>query len=448
MIPRFTIYLFFAILFMASFSVSGYRYDDYSEGRFFFSDGQEWIFRRLDSNNVESPYRIKARVVGDTTISSYMDYYGEVVRVDQPCKIIRVISDAPDVPERRFAAYEWDAEIYVYSEEARDFVQMLIFNKSENVKFLNSGEKWNTDRVDYVSPHGRLLKRYSCSGVGIDKASKWIYRVGADCLWLNSSKWVDSGSLRLVSYYDPKDNVTYYPEDFEVESFTPDNKFYNDGKEWIYHSGYYEQRGNSDVFVHMVVDGDEEIEHMQCKRISYFLEGSEVGHTTTACSADGIMYERGYMNILTPRFNFNVVPGDIININDPASEVIGVDYVEVLNNHYKRIIFKGESSDSEWKYWVEGIGGNGTNDGLPYEEMENLSDIYIPGTFVKCIENGEVIFEQNDFCMGRSSIDSLPADYESNFEERIKIYTLEGVQTKNLAPGRIIVRQGNKYLLK
>lgn len=186
----------------------------------------------------------------------------------------------------------------------------------------------------------------------------------------------------------------------------------------------------------MVVDGDEEIEHMQCKRISYFLEGSEVGHTTTACSADGIMYERGYMNILTPRFNFNVVPGDIININDPASEVIGVDYVEVLNNHYKRIIFKGESSDSEWKYWVEGIGGNGTNDGLPYEEMENLSDIYIPGTFVKCIENGEVIFEQNDFCMGRSSIDSLPADYESNFEERIKIYTLEGVQTKNLAAGQ------------
>ena len=428
-------------------SAATYHYDDYSAGRSFFSDGQEWIFSRFDQNGTETAHSLKATVTGDTVISSYMDYYGETVRVDQPCKAIRLTSDEPGSTPQTFAAYEWDAEIYVYSDVAKDFVMLLNFNKPENIKILYNGEKWSTDRVDYVAPHGQLLKRYVCSGVGTDKSARWIYRVGADRIWLSTSKWSNPGSLRLVAYHDPGNDATYLPEDFNAPTFVADNKFYPDGREWIYRSGYHESKGNPEVLIHAKVSADQEAEHINCKRIDYFAEGKDSEYSSTVCSAGGVMYERGYMNMLVPRFDFNLVPGDRAVAREPMSEVTGVDYVSVSDISRKRIIFKGESTDSAWKYWVEGIGGNAGNDALPREEMEDMPDAYIPGTFVRCIEDGRTVFEQEDFSKGRSGIETVNDDYASDINDS-ESFTLDGLHAAGMSRGRIIVIRGKKYLLK
>lgn len=433
-------------------SAAEYHYDDYSAGRSFFTDGQEWIFSRADRNGTQSAYSVKATVTGDTVISSYMDYMGDIVRVDQPCKSIRVTTDEPGAKPQHFAAYEWDAEVYVYSDMAKDFVMLLNFNKPENIKILYNGEKWNTDRVDYVAPHGRLLKRYACSGVGTDKSSRWIYRVGADRVWLSDSKWSNPGSLTLVSYHDPKDDATYLPEDFDADTFVADNKFYTDGKEWIYLSAYHESKGNPDVPVHAKVSADQEADHVNCKRIDYFIEGNDSEYSSTVCSAGNVMYERGYMDMLVPRFDFNLTPGDRAVDREAMSEVVGVDYVSVNDINRKRIIFKGESKDSAWKYWVEGIGGNAGNDALPREEMEDMPEAYVPGTFVRCIEDGRTVFEQSDFNKDRSGIEVVGTDDAPGILNG-NAFTLDGLRStgitsSGISGGRIVVIAGQKYLLK
>lgn len=450
MTSKYLCFAAFAMALLACEPASAYRYADYSAGRSFFSDGQQWTFRRADASGVESAYSINARVVGDTVISSYMDYYGDVVRVDQPCKAISVTTDEPGVPERRYAAYEWDAEVYVHSAKTSDFVQMLGFNKRENVKILYCGEKWSIDRVDYVNPHGRLLKRYACSGVGLGKSSKWIYRVGADTLWLNSNKWAAPGYLRMVNYYDPKDDATYLPQDFVAAVAVPDNKHYADGKQWVNLSAYDEKRGNEPRQVVMTVTGSEEADHIACKRVEYAIDGEASGHASTVCSIGDVMYERGYMDILSPRYDFSLKPGDMALEGVPESEVVGIDRLSVGGIDRKRIIFKGEKTDSPWKYWVEGIGGNGFNDCLPWEEIEDLMDMpeqYIPGTFVKCIEGGKTAFEQKDFSEGRSAIEQISVDGNLLIDANTPAYTLDGRRAAGLAPGRIVIIKGRKYLL-
>ena len=424
-----------------------YRYDDYSEGRKFFSDGQEWKFSRISSNGQPTGYTLEAKIEGDTAISYYMDYYGEIVRVDQPCKIIKVSSDAPDAKPASYAAYEWDAEIYVYSDSTSSFVQILNFQKKENVKFLYNGEKWQVDRADYVYPKGRLLKRYNCSALNSDVSSSWIYRVGADNILLNADRWGSDGSLRLENYYDPEEEVYYSAEDFDAPSFQPDNAYYPEGKEWVYVSGYYQNKGDYTKLAHSKVSGSGEMDHVDCKKLNYWLEGSETNtETALVCSHDGVMYERGYMGLLSPRYDFRLRKGDRAVKDVAASEVTGVEDIEINGQSLRCIHFKGTNrGTSNWNCWIEGIGSDDAADMLPYSEMESLSEIYFPGKFVNCLQGDNVIFTPSDFsaaATGDSGIDGVVQISDTPQ----KGYTLDGLESKEIAPGRIVIRNGRKYL--
>lgn len=423
-------------------SAAQYRYDSYSAGRNFFTDGQEWKFRRPASNGLpERSYSVK--VLGDTAVSYYMDYYGEVVRVDQPTKIILLETDDKSEKPRRFAAYEWDAEVYVYSDKAKDFVQMLNFNKKEGVKFLFNGEKWSADFADYVYPASRLLKRYRCSGVGLDKNASWIYRIGADRIYLSESKWASGeGTLEFVSYYDPLDNHTYGPEVFGSPTFEPDNACYPEGREWVFNSGYYERRGQSRP-ASMKVGGTKNLNHVVCREVTFSLDNTD-GETALVCSHDGVMYSQGYMGMLTPRYDFRLQPGMRALRDVPQSEVKAVDRIEVNGRSLRRITFKGVDSGSEWKYWVEGFGGNSSNDMLPYEEMDDMSEIYMPGSFIECRQGEEVLFEAADFLREGSGLHSMLASGSDT-----PVYmTLDGKILSSPLPGCLIIRPGKKSIFK
>lgn len=421
---------------------SAYRYDDYSAGRSFFSDGQEWVFIRNSSDGGEG-FRIKATVTGDTVISSYMDYYGQTVRVDQPCKAISVVSDDPSRARRSFAAYEWDAEIYVYSDNAREFVMMAAFNRPENVKFLDCGEKWSVGRVDYVAPKGRMLKRYTCSAVAGDRSSVWVYRAGADRVWINESKWDEGGSLSLVSYSDPADGSVWTPEDYMADTCVPDNRFYSEGKEWIYKSAAAERRGDPDKLVHMEVGEEMLSEHMPCRMAAYHAEGEPVGHESTVCSLGDVMYERGYMGMLVPRFDFGIGQGERADSGDLSSEVAGIDYIEINGVSRKRILFKGENSASVWNYWVEGIGAPSGDGLLRRDDFDDMPDVYVPGSFVRCVEGGHTVFEAADFSVGRSSVGELNED--SPHQEK-EMYTAGGMRCSGATTGSIVICRGKKYV--
>lgn len=424
----------------------GYRYEDYSQGRSFFAEGQEWKFTRHGVDGTAAEYEVTAKLVGDTTISSYMEYGGEYVRVDQPCKSVRVVSEDPQVPEKRYAVYEWDAEVYVYSDKTKEFVQMLTFNKTDGVMILYNSEKWQVGQTDYIYPESRLLKRCALSAKNSqDRASVWVYRVGADRLWLSETKWENPGYLQLVSYYDPKDEVTYTSEVFESDTFVPDNLYYPDGKEWVYSSAYYEKKGDPGVYVHQNVESSEEFEHVECKRVSYALEGRESGETALVCSHDGVMYERGYMGMLTPRFDFRLEVGDRALEDVPDSEVAAADVIEVNGEIRRRLTFKGLAAGSEWKYWVEGIGANAGNDMMPREEMDDLSEIYYPGTFVRCDENGETKFSDTDFNTDPAGAAPVVMDAD---EDGGRVYRIDGVCVRGLQPGAIVIKSGRKYLLR
>ena len=442
-------FLIFSLFLLTGYSVgmsATYRYDDYSEGRNFFANGQEWKFSKIDREGKDTGFKIEAKVVGDTAVSYYMDYYGEIVRVDQPSKIIKVSSDDPDYKPKSFAAYEWDAEIYVYSDKAQEFVQILNFQKKENVKFLYNGEKWQVDRADYVYPKGRLLKRYNCSKLNSEVTSNWIYRVGADNLQLSATKWDLDGTLKLESYYDPDDDVEYTPDAFELSAFEPDNAYYPEGKEWIYVSGYHQNKGDYTKLAHSKVSGLGEVDHVACHKLNYWLEGSEDStETAFVCSHDGVMYERGYMGLLSPRYDFRLKVGDRALKNVPESEVTKVDEIEKDGKTLRRIRFKGNSrAASKWDYWVEGIGSNNASDMLPYSEMESLSEIYFPGQFVNCLQDGKVIFSPSDFSTGDSGVNQIEQDNVLSGKE----YTLDGLENRGIAPGRIVIRNGKKYLIE
>ncbi len=424
---------------------SGYRYDDYSQGRSFFCDGQEWTFVRNNVDGIASDYKETARVIGDTAVSYYLDYYGDIVRVDQPCKIIQVISEGPSVLERRFAAYEWDAEIYVYSDKNKEFVQLLNFNKKENGKMLYCGEKWQVNTVDYIYPEDRLMKRCATGAMSSDKRSNWIYRIGADRLWLSDTKWENPGFLELQSYYEPKGNVTFSVDVFDTDTFVPDNLYYPDGKEWIYSSAYYEGKGQNEVYVHQKVEDSEEFEHVMCKKVSYRLEGSDSQETALVCSHDGVMYERGYMGLLTPRFDFRLSVGERALDDVPESEVMSVGNIEVNGVILRRLVFRGLATGSQWQYWVEGIGANAGNDMMPRDEMEDLSEIYYPGRFIRCEENGQTKFTANDFSIGMACLNQVIDGKE--FEDS-KVYQIDGKCVKGVTPGAIIIKSGRKYLLR
>jgi len=431
---------------LSALPVYSYRYDDYSQGRSFFSDGQEWKFTRHDKDGLASEYEVTAKVQGDTAISYYMDYYGEIVRIDQPSKIIRVISEDPQVSEKRYAAYEWDAEIYVYSDKAQEFVQLLTFNKKEGMKILYNGEKWQFRTVDYIYPADRLMKRCCTGAMYSDKTSDWIYRIGADHVWLTDTKWENPGMLQLVSYFEPEGNITYPAEVFETETFTPDNLYYPEGKEWVYCSAYYEKRGENNVFVHQTVEEPMEFEHVSCKKASYRIEGKDSSETAPVCSHDGVMYERGYMGMLSPRFDFRLSKGDHALPDAADSEVTAVDRIEVNGEIRRRLTFRGLQSGSHWQYWVEGIGANSGNDMLPRDdETEGLSEIYFPGTFVRCEENGVIKFSASDFDADSSGLHTITDEKEADGE---KVYRIDGIRVPGHTPGAIMVKSGRKYLLR
>lgn len=425
-------------------SYAAFEYVNYSEGRRFFADGQQWTFIRHREDENHPPVEVRARVEGDTAISTYMDYYGDIVQIVQPCKKIIVTHANDPQTEKRYAAYEWDAEVYVHSEKVNDFVQMLGFCRKENVKFLFCGEKWNAEHVDYTAPHGEPLKRCVCRSMVAEKSYVSLYKAGADRVWLSGSKWTEGGMLELAEYHAP-DGTLYSPADFEAPLFVPDNAMYPEGKEWVYASRYHETHGNPDRLVHMRVEDDETLDHVACKRAVYSLDGGEAGHASAVCSHDGVMYERGYMGLLNPRFDFNIVAGDLAKAGLADSRVTGIDISERDGVKRRRINFAGESNtDSEWKYWVEGIGGNAGNDMLPWSEMEDFPEIYMPGTFSVCNEMGFETYSLADFSAGRSDVGEMFAHAGAN---EGNIYTLDGLKA-HLAPGRLVVCGGRKLLLR
>ena len=77
--------------------------------------------------------------------------------------------------------------------------------------------------------------------------------------------------------------------------------------------------------------------------------------------------------------------------------------------------------------------------------MESLSEIYFPGKFVNCLQGDNVIFTPSDFsaaATGDSGIDGVVQISDTPQ----KGYTLDGLESKEIAPGRIVIRNGRKCL--
>lgn len=428
-------------------NVQAYDYGEGSDGRFFFSDGQEWRFKVTDpAKNSGNPYEVTAKLAGDTAIVDYYYTGGEPVQIVHPCKRVIVSSDIKGIPEARYAVYEWDVEIYAFCDKAGDFIEMMRYTLNEGQKILRNGKKWSIDKVDYAAPQGRALKRYTASSQQDDRTLVWMYRAGANNLSVNSTYWNGNREYDLISFKDA-DGREYGADDFTVATFVPDNSYFPENKEWKYkrYEGWYEEDGEdkgSVSYYYNMISGDMEIDHVNCKNRRSWSEGSSsTAYEQAVCSHAGISYAKETVTgMLLPEYDYTVNTGNNVNY---YGKVGATETINVGGKEYRAMTFKEGWYPDMRNIWVEGIGGNSNNSILSIgEPMPTtpqkilLEEVNIDGTSVFTGADFEKV----------SAVKEINSGISNGGAENSKIYDLNGAECEQIRRGNVYIKDGKKII--
>lgn len=180
------------------------------------------------------------------------------------------------------------------------------------------------------------------------------------------------------------------------------------GKEWNYDMAHYEGYGNNMTRRHsdikFWIEKDTTISGKQ-----YFIMRTSTDGITS--NYESIWHEEGYKvfkyNKNTQKseieYDFGMELGqDASSWGQGAFSVTRVDTVLAFQIPRKRIMF--QNSYGETTFWIEGVGNPGS---LEEPLCHTVSD-GVDYTLLSCYENGECIFEINDFCLPPYFSDNMP----------------------------------------
>ena len=224
-----------------------------------------------------------------------------------------------------------------------------------------------------------------------------------------------------------------------------------EGRSWLFRDNFCDAYGNWDAYQDytLTVCGDTVYSGIKCKKLCLEYVGERYplilyDDTRAYFEKDGCLY--GFYgcdphNNVAVLLNFNVKVGDL---SIDAGYVTKIDTILVKGRKYKRITF-----DNCFKFieapvpivWVEGIGYN----------FESYMECTIrPGTKMRtrimaCYENGECIFEWDDFFAESISVGISNTETDGKQPQQ-KMYDLTGKTLKTPRKGEVYIKDGKKYV--
>lgn len=418
----------------------------------FFTEGQVWTFLKSSTEvptgviarEGELPpgyAEVEVRVDGTTevTFKTQDPIMGEGVET-QTC--YRLVMTENNVEVGTYAAYEYLNKIYVYSPKTETMVEMLDFNVKKNESVTLSGQSLQVNVIDYIFAADRLRKRITLEQdmeFGPSLTIQMIYGLGARCISVTPDEWSDYNTYEFISASIPGEGEASLSV-FYAQTAVPSNQFYSIGKEWLYSTwNMFEPEEPTRQYI-MRVKENIVYADMPCRKVVHCdSDGNENSFgMEIACDIDGQVY---VLDELCDRFllklNFNLTDGMVALADDEWSTVESVDKINVKGVSRKRITFAGVDSDnSNWKYWVEGIGANSNN------YMYAMDDR--PGTELRldeCRENGTVVFVYEDFKGSMGGTGSLEIG-ESNKNDSF-VYGLDGKRIRQPQRGEPYIQGGH-----
>lgn len=436
----------FVLLSLVLFQLGAVGQYEYTT-KFLPEAGLVWQYQMNDSGNPERNtdlyITLPERGECDTIVSYHSPLTGEIET--RQCKklIVRTYSTSGEDTFRR-AAYEEDGKIYLHSPETMEFSVVMDFSLQEGDHTTIDNAEYEVSRVDFVYQY-EPLKRVKLAAE--ESNISWVWRVGMDKFDIPSGNRLPEGTYmleRVIPWVLPtSDYELYNSEIFTMPTFNPGNSYYAIDKFWLYSNTAPDDPENP-YYYGKLVTGDCEACHVPCRSLAPTnADGDITGDTFEyVCEYDGETYvyeptSGQFCSLL----NFNYDVGKKVS-DDRYADIRDIDEIEVDGITRKRFIFTGWDKDSDWKYWVEGIGESNGNVISP---MITPSDNLVRTE--KVFENGKCVFTYLDFAdpgAGTNGVETVAVP-ENQHKESV-IYDLGGSRIASPKNGEPFIRNGRVYL--
>ncbi|MDO4172708.1 MAG: hypothetical protein Q4D28_08420, partial [Prevotellaceae bacterium] len=378
-------------------------------------------------------YRCQAHCPGNPFVY-YTETVGEVVEANgKLCRRIYVKYDAADLPsyytplkDYTYLAYEEDGRLYKVFDTT--LALLLDFTLHEGDEFQRGLDDGNGIAVEWV-PGYKILeedsimvkgKRYRrlkygySDGSGLSMSGYWVEGIGASddasymMAFAGNPQYTTS---TMVACYENGECI-FEHEDFHGLSVTvAQNRkpLLTDGKAW---KMVATSLLHSDPPLYYTINvGEEVMEYGKLCRRMYVKHDDPARDYTFLAYEDenGRVYDVDKSGECILKLDFSLRTGDEFYRTDEYGEIASDDLykiaqedtISVKGRQYRRLllgyadpILRGISLG----YWVEGIGTEETFITFPTAVPLNYNgSLYVGGSLIACYENGECIFEYDDF---------------------------------------------------
>lgn len=241
----------------------------------------------------------------------------------------------------------------------------------------------------------------------------------------------------------------------KAQESTSQGKFFEDGKSWLW-AGYRLKYpgGTEQFFWTETVVGDTIVAGRVAKKI--LVEDEDEERYVVGWEDNGVIY--GYGNpegtdsiCFYPTMNFNLHVGDSTYVKFTSSgnpvfvaEVVNEEVINVCGIERRKLTLQTE--DGYIGYWVEGIGANTYDFYLIPVYYSSMGYGY---HLVKCFQNGECIFTEDDFLTSTDGIKDVEvSEKDATLSEDAQLYDLSGRKVTGTPRSGIYIKGGRKVLVK
>ena len=255
----------------------------------------------------------------------------------------------------------------------------------------------------------------------------------------------------------------------KAQESSSQNKFFEDGKSWLWSRYHYEYHADSTggyfsrdtTYWTETVVGDTIVDGRHAKKL---LLGDLAGvpeeplRYKVYLEENGVIYRYRYHPensdslCFYPYMDFNLHVGDSIFYNsifghtDFLFAVMNEETINVCGIERRKLTLGNKS----WVlgYWVEGIGANVQDcymlPGRPISGSVGYYDL-----IVKCFQDGECIFTADDFLTSTDGINDVEvSEKDATLSEDASLYDLSGRKVTGTPRSGIYIKGGRKVLVK
>lgn len=203
--------------------------------------------------------------------------------------------------------------------------------------------------------------------------------------------------------------------------------------------------------------GEEVMEYGKlCRRMYVKYDGPARDYTFLAYEDEnGRVYDVDKSGTFILKLDFSLRTGDEFYRTDEYGEIESIDLykiaqedtISVRGRQYRRLLLGYADpilSGISLGYWVEGIGTEEVFITFPTAVPLNYNgSLYVGGNLIACYENGECIFEYDDF--NSPSVTGV-ADVKSEHAAKSSaIYNLNGQRVAHPRKGEVYIKNGEKW---